>query len=626
MSIKKVINPEKSGNLPKSSNFQDENNCDKLFYQQQEHLKALVGDDQRTDSADSQITKLQLENSCPVVGDMQSTDDETTCLYKLLAEARVEAELLKHTAKDESNNRMDETQEKYSTSLFPSECIFGSTSEGLHPVPGSDIYTDLIIKLNSCNHSRQFENADTCEKNTDMPDEDFNKHLFGVGYVSRMSLNSLRTDIQVDSSVTNCKLGDFSDQGQESEEVPDESIVSSCLKEECEAVIRLCCNHNRSCYEGSKIGSPKKDAEAVICSRDRDLDDEDGCAFSSHNGEHSQTLSAANDTLFSTEKNMKQLQRTILPSDQHFHKGLAKPSTSDNDLLIDLDSSADNIISRQNRFETLDHYPSMDNNTHDDVQNHESNSHSMNNAANPIDEPVTSNTSGLFIEEYADNRQMIDVGIDVDVSLAFDFLGDSDRGGSLRQRRRKRREKNGQRKMKKDLSEEKTDTYEPCLVDFPEEHQCPVCFDLYCEPHACYPCDHVLCEACLRRLGQNNINATQCPMCRQLIMECIRKDDLRQTLKEIYPKEYRARLREQKKYLNNRFSPLPQSKTAFSRSPEDIRNIILGNRYHRNLPQPRVKLILTGFLILVCFVPAVSLGKAVMDSAVSLVQDLMTWL
>ena len=70
-----------------------------------------------------------------------------------------------------------------------------------------------------------------------------------------------------------------------------------------------------------------------------------------------------------------------------------------------------------------------------------------------------------------------------------------------------------------------------------------------------------------------------------------------------------------KKYLNKKFSPLPHQKTALDQSSEYIRNRILGHRYQSNPSQPRVKVILTGFLILVCFVPAVSLGKAVMNSA-----------
>ena len=102
--------------------------------------------------------------------------------------------------------------------------------------------------------------------------------------------------------------------------------------------------------------------------------------------------------------------------------------------------------------------------------------------------------------------------------------------------------------------------------------------------------------------------------------------DLIKTLKDFYPDEYRARLIEQKKYLNKKFSPLPHQKTALDHSPEYIHNRILGHRYQSNPSQPRVKVILTGFLILVCFVPAVSLGKAVMNSAYGLVQDIMTWL
>ncbi|XP_071139279.1 uncharacterized protein [Mytilus edulis] len=217
----------------------------------------------------------------------------------------------------------------------------------------------------------------------------------------------------------------------------------------------------------------------------------------------------------------------------------------------------------------------------------------------------------------------IDVDPDVDVDIPVDFLTFSERRSRRRPNRRSRRENKGKRKEKKELPKNEN-VYETWFVDFPEDYLCPVCFDLFCEPHACSPCDHVMCEACLRRVGQKNVYNTPCPMCRQLIIQCIKKTELVKTLKDFYPEEYRARLREQRKYLNDKFSPLPHRRTALAQSQEDIRNRILGQR--NNLQPQRAKIYLAGFVLLIMIVPVVSLGKAVVNSAIGLVQDIWTWL
>ncbi|XP_063436912.1 uncharacterized protein LOC134718345 [Mytilus trossulus] len=216
-----------------------------------------------------------------------------------------------------------------------------------------------------------------------------------------------------------------------------------------------------------------------------------------------------------------------------------------------------------------------------------------------------------------------DGDIDVDVDIPVDFLTFSERRSRRRPNRRSRRENKGKRKEKKELPKTEN-VYETWFVDFPDEHLCPVCFDLFCEPHACSPCDHVMCEACLRRVGHKNVYNTPCPMCRQLIVQCIKKIELVKTLKNFYPEEYRARLREQRKYLNDRFSPLPHRRTALAQSQEDIRNRILGQR--NNLQPHRAKIYLAGFVLLIMIVPVMSLGKAVVNSAIGLVQDIWTWL
>ncbi|XP_076080483.1 uncharacterized protein LOC143051494 [Mytilus galloprovincialis] len=217
----------------------------------------------------------------------------------------------------------------------------------------------------------------------------------------------------------------------------------------------------------------------------------------------------------------------------------------------------------------------------------------------------------------------IDVHPDVDVDIPVDFLTFSERRSRRRPNRRSRRENKGKRKEKKELPKNEN-VYETWFVDFPEDHLCPVCFDLFCEPHACSPCDHVMCEACLRRVGHKNVYNTPCPMCRQLIVQCIKKIELVKTLKDFYPEEYRARLREQRKYLNDKFSPLPHRRTALAQTQEDIRNRILGQR--NNLQPQRAKIYLAGFVLLIMIVPVVSLGKAVVNSAIGLVQDIWTWL
>ncbi|VDI72525.1 E3 ubiquitin-protein ligase RNF180 [Mytilus galloprovincialis] len=226
----------------------------------------------------------------------------------------------------------------------------------------------------------------------------------------------------------------------------------------------------------------------------------------------------------------------------------------------------------------------------------------------------------LFEESPVPDEEDGDIDVDVDIPVDFPMFSERRR---RRPNRRSRRENKGKRKEKKELPKNEN-VYETWFVDFPDEHLCPVCFDLFCEPHACSPCDHVMCEACLRRVGHKNVYNTPCPMCRQLIVQCIKKTELVKTLKDFYPGEYRARLREQRKYLNDKFSPLPHRRTALAQTQEDIRNRILGQR--NNLQPQRAKIYLAGFVLLIMIVPVVSLGKAVVNSAIGLVQDIWTWL
>ncbi|XP_067653519.1 E3 ubiquitin-protein ligase RNF180-like [Haliotis asinina] len=93
-----------------------------------------------------------------------------------------------------------------------------------------------------------------------------------------------------------------------------------------------------------------------------------------------------------------------------------------------------------------------------------------------------------------------------------------------------------------------------------EEHECPVCLDLFLHPHVCDPCGHVFCETCLRHLAQESDNSTAfpCPMCRILIKSCRLDRDLTATIKLRYPVSYKHRRMSDSKYLSHRY-PLPRS-------------------------------------------------------------------
>lgn len=61
---------------------------------------------------------------------------------------------------------------------------------------------------------------------------------------------------------------------------------------------------------------------------------------------------------------------------------------------------------------------------------------------------------------------------------------------------------------------------------------CPICLELLHAPCKTQPCNHVFCEQCLRLLGGEN---TQCPLCRQMIGQCIPDREKSQEIRENFP-------------------------------------------------------------------------------------------
>ncbi|XP_038045643.1 E3 ubiquitin-protein ligase RNF180-like [Patiria miniata] len=87
---------------------------------------------------------------------------------------------------------------------------------------------------------------------------------------------------------------------------------------------------------------------------------------------------------------------------------------------------------------------------------------------------------------------------------------------------------------------------------------CPVCLDLYLNPHRCLPCQHVFCESCLRRLAhtaQTRV-ATPCPLCRRVIWEATPQDQLTTAIEELFPRLIAHRKQAERKNLNKSY-PLP---------------------------------------------------------------------
>ena len=55
----------------------------------------------------------------------------------------------------------------------------------------------------------------------------------------------------------------------------------------------------------------------------------------------------------------------------------------------------------------------------------------------------------------------------------------------------------------------------------PQNHDliCAICLDIFFRPTTVYPCRHIFCDPCLRRLS--NARIVRCPLCRTPIKRCL---------------------------------------------------------------------------------------------------------
>ncbi|XP_066954696.1 uncharacterized protein [Macrobrachium rosenbergii] len=94
------------------------------------------------------------------------------------------------------------------------------------------------------------------------------------------------------------------------------------------------------------------------------------------------------------------------------------------------------------------------------------------------------------------------------------------------------------------------------LEDIPPHLTCSVCLDLLYSPFVAQPCGHVFCEPCLRRLARPNPTKTCCPLCRQIIGQCMPSRDLAAEVREKFPNLYQER-HEFEQTHNIQHIPLP---------------------------------------------------------------------
>ncbi|XP_072517799.1 E3 ubiquitin-protein ligase RNF180 [Salminus brasiliensis] len=95
-----------------------------------------------------------------------------------------------------------------------------------------------------------------------------------------------------------------------------------------------------------------------------------------------------------------------------------------------------------------------------------------------------------------------------------------------------------------------------------EGYTCAVCLDVYYNPYMCQPCSHVFCEPCLRTVAQNRPRSTPCPLCRTLISHVLFQQELHQTTRTCFPKEYLSR-KETFQQTNYSKWPLPSCPKRF---------------------------------------------------------------
>ncbi|XP_053911429.1 E3 ubiquitin-protein ligase RNF180 isoform X5 [Cuculus canorus] len=95
-----------------------------------------------------------------------------------------------------------------------------------------------------------------------------------------------------------------------------------------------------------------------------------------------------------------------------------------------------------------------------------------------------------------------------------------------------------------------------------ESYLCAVCLDVYFNPYMCYPCHHIFCEPCLRRLAKDNPTSTPCPLCRTTITRVFFQTELNNSTKSFFPMEY-LKLKENFQKSNSAKWPLPSCKKTF---------------------------------------------------------------
>lgn len=95
-----------------------------------------------------------------------------------------------------------------------------------------------------------------------------------------------------------------------------------------------------------------------------------------------------------------------------------------------------------------------------------------------------------------------------------------------------------------------------------EGYTCAVCLDVYYNPYMCQPCSHVFCEPCLRTVAKNRPRNTPCPLCRTLISHVLFQQELHQTTRTCFPKEYLSR-KETFQKTNYSKWPLPSCPKRF---------------------------------------------------------------
>ncbi|KAK8388241.1 hypothetical protein O3P69_020257 [Scylla paramamosain] len=104
--------------------------------------------------------------------------------------------------------------------------------------------------------------------------------------------------------------------------------------------------------------------------------------------------------------------------------------------------------------------------------------------------------------------------------------------------------------------------------DVPDNLVCPVCLDILYSPLVTKPCGHIFCEPCLRRMARPNPTNTHCPLCRQIIGQCMPCPELALNVRERFLDLYQKRRNFELQH-NSQHLPLPW-----------IRNFRLRNAYN----------------------------------------------